>query len=171
MLIKITANTDIAPKNLMAVYEESNTENTDYFYPDITDKKLALQKVEADFLNYIETEFLSCTGNTYWVFEENGIWMSALRLYEVKEGLYYIEALETRPDYRRRGYAFRLLCGVIDELKKQGAFRLCDCVSKKNTASLKIHEKCGFAIVSDIGYDYLSGENDVRNFGMEYTYG
>ena len=167
----ITAHTDITPGKLMYIYVESNMENTDYFYPDIADKKLALQKVETDFLNYIETEFLSCPQNTYWVLEEGCVWISALRLYEVKSGLYYIEALETRPDYRRQGYAFKLLCGIIEELKKQGAFRLCDCVSKKNTASLKIHEKCGFEAVSDIGYDYLSDETDSRSFGMEYTYG
>ncbi len=170
MLLKITENTDIDPRNIMDIYAESNMENTDYFYPETEDKELALQKVESDFLEYIGTEFLSCPANAYWVLEENGVWVSALRLYKVKEGFYYIEALETRPDRRRQGCAFRLLNGLLEELKKQGAFRICDCVGKKNTASLKTHEKCGFSVVSDCGYNYLSDETDDRDFGMEYSY-
>lgn len=170
MLLKITEYADIVSRNIMDIYAESNMENTDYFYPDIEDKALALQKVESDFLDYIGTDFLSSSGNTYWVLEENGIWVSALRLYEVKAGFYYIEALETRPDRRRRGCAFRLLDGLLEELKKQGAFRICDCVGKKNAASLKTHEKCGFAIVADAGYNYLLDEADDRDFGMEYIY-
>ena len=62
------------------------------------------------------------------------------------------------------------MSGVTEELKKEGPFRLCDCVSKKNTASLKTHEKCGFQIVSEEGYDYLSEEADNRDFGLEYRY-
>ncbi len=58
MLLKITENTDIDPRNIMDIYAESNMENTDYFYPETEDKELALQKVESDFLEYIGTEFL-----------------------------------------------------------------------------------------------------------------
>lgn len=112
MLLKITEHTDIDPRNIMDIYAESNMENTDYFYPDIEDKELALYKVESDFLDYIGTEFLSCPANSYWILEEDGVWVSALRLYEIKEGFYYIEALETRPDRRRQGCAFRLLNGL-----------------------------------------------------------
>ena len=34
-------------------------------------------------------------------------------------------------------------------MKAEGPFRLCDCVGKKNAASLKAHEKCGFRRVAD----------------------
>ena len=56
------------------------------------------------------------------------------------------------------------------DMKKEGPFRLCDCVSKKNLPSLKTHEKCGFRIVSEEGYDYLLEETDDRDFGLEYRY-
>lgn len=55
-------------------------------------------------------------------------------------------------------------------MKAEGPFRLCDCVGKKNTASLKAQEKCGFRIVSEQGYDYLHQEADDRDFGLEYRY-
>ena len=54
--------------------------------------------------------------------------------------------------------------------KIRNAIRVCDCVSKKNTASLKTHEKCGFKIVSDKGYDYLSNEESDRDYSLEYNY-
>lgn len=99
-----------------------------------------------------------------------GVWVSALRLYFVKDGFCYIEALETHPDYRKRGYAAQLLFSVINVLKDEGSFMLCGCVHKRNTASLATHKKCGFKIVSDNGYDYLRKEADERHFGMQYEY-
>ena len=91
------------------------------------------------------------------------MWVSALRICRIPEGPYYLEALETRPDRRRQGYGVRLLSEVLDAMKAEGPFRLCDCVGKKNAASLKAHEKCGFRIVSEKGCDY-------RDFGLEYRY-
>ena len=58
----------------------------------------------------------------------------------------------------------------MEELKKRGPFRLCSCVSKKNEASLRTHLACGFRIVSEEGFDYLSGEANGRDYGMEYAY-
>lgn len=68
-----------------------------------------------------------------------------------------------------RGYGALLLSGVLDAMKAEGPFRLCDCVGKRNTASLKAHEKCDFRIVSEKGYDYLHQEADDRDFGLEYS--
>lgn len=170
MLYKITSSDQINKRKLMDLYYEGNLENTDYFYPEISDKKQALEKVEKDFLHFIDTVFFSSTGNSYWVLEEQGVWISALRINKVDNTLYYLEALETHPNFRRQGYASSLLNRVIEELKKQGPFKLCDCVSKKNTASVETHRKCGFTIVSDAGINYLSGEADESEYGMQYSY-
>jgi len=35
---------------------------------------------------------------------------------------------------------------------------------------LKLHEKCGFRIVSEEGYDYLNNEADDHDFSLEYCY-
>lgn len=169
MLIEITTFDQVDKRNLMAIYRESNIENTSYFYPDVTDKNDALQKVECDFLQYIEKDFLAGSKNRYMILEHNGIWVCALRLYCV-DGLYYIEALETRPEHRRKGYAAQLLSGVIVLLKGQGAYTIRDCVDKKNTASLLTHRKAGFVIYSDKGYDYLQNETDNESYGMQYVY-
>jgi GNAT superfamily N-acetyltransferase len=147
--------------------------NAHYFaggYPGEENKELAVQTVETGFLDFLKNEFFSQNEAAYWIFEENGVWHSALRTCKVLNGPYYLEALETRPDSRKKGYASLLLLSVLDVLKKDGPFQICDCVSKKNPASLKVHEKCGFQIVSEKGYDYLQNEEDDHDFGLEYRY-
>ena len=64
-LHKITAFDGLDTRKLMDVYRESNTENIDYFYPEMTDKPLALQKVEQRFLDFIKTDFFPKKGNEY----------------------------------------------------------------------------------------------------------
>ena len=169
-LIIITEYRKVDTRKLMEIYSESNYENTNYFYPEDSDKEAAVRKVEAGFLDYLKNDFFNKTDATYWVLEIDGVWVSALRTCKIQEGLYYIEALETRPDCRRKGYGAELLSSAADSLKKNGSFRLCSCVSKKNIASLRTHEKCDFQIVSEEGYDYLNGEADDRDFSLEYCY-
>ena len=170
MLARITAYRDLDARKLMNVYAESNFENTDYFCPEESDKRLAVQKVEAGFLEFLRDEFFNLAEASYWILEENGLWISALRTCLVQPGLYYLEALETRPDQRKKGYGTMLLSGVVEAFGKEGPFRLCDCVGKKNIASLRTHEKCGFQIVSEEGYDYLQKEADERDYGLEYRF-
>lgn len=170
MLLRISDCGKIDQRKLMDVYSESNFENTAYFYPDETNKEVAVRKVESGFLHFLKDDFFSNAKAAYWVLEEEGIWISALRTCEIQPGLYYLEALETRPDRRQKGYGASLLSGVLEEMKADGPFRLCDCVDKQNTASLKTHEKCGFRIVSETGYDYLNEEADDHDFGLEYRY-
>ena len=170
MLLNIDRYEHIEERKLMDIYSESNYENTDYFFPEMKDKNAAVLKVEEGFLGFLKGEFFSQTGNSYWILEDNDIWVSALRLSLVEDGLYYLEALETRPDSRRAGYATRLLNGVIDALKSKGPFRICDCISKKNIASINVHKKCGFDIVSESEFDYLQNESDDRDYGLEYRF-
>lgn len=170
MLLKIMRYSDLDERKLMDIYCESNYENTDYFFPDEPDKEKAVRDVESGFLNFLKTEFFTNDGNAYWILEENGVWVSALRLNLIEDGLYYLEALETPPKCRKNGYATQLLEGVIEKLKENGSFRICDCVSKKNKASIRVHEKCGFSIVSESGFDYLQNESDDRDYGFEYSF-
>ena len=171
MIVEIKTFDQVDGRKLMDIYRESNTENTDYFYPDVSNKDEALQKVECDYLNYIENDFLANSKNRYMILEHDGTWVCALRLYCIDDRLYYIEALETHPEYRRKGYAVQLLTDVIGLLKERGAYTVCDCVDKKNMASLLTHQKVGFVIYSDEGYDYLQNETDIESYGLQFTYG
>ena len=169
-LLEIRDFSQIDGRKLMDLYGEGNAENADYFYPDTEDRAAALARVEADFLAYIRDKFLQDQTNRYMILAENGVWISALRLYALGNGEYYIEALETHPACRRRGYGAALLTAVLDRLGAEGPFRVRDCVNKKNTASLRTHEKCGFTAADTVGHDLLDGTVNERCFTMEYKY-
>ncbi len=170
MLLRITGFGDLDPRRLMDVYAESNRENAEDFFPELTDRDEAVRRVEEGFLAFLRDEFFAGPGAVCWVLAEDGVWVSAARTTRVGPDRHYLEALETRPDRRRRGCGAELLRGIIGALKEEGDFRLCCCVSKRNTASLRTHEKCGFRIVSEEGYDWLLGEADGRDYGLEYAY-
>lgn len=170
MLLKLQTLSDTDKRKLMDIYAESNRQNVPYFYPDCEDRAAGVLLVEQAFLAMIENEFFKTEGNAYYVWEENDEWVSALRLYRVKEQLYYIEALETAPKRRRHGYGKQLLHAVITVLKQSGSFSLYDCVSKENTASLQTHKSAGFEIASDTGYDYLNDEKYEYDYSMVYSY-
>ena len=167
MLHIITTYADLDGPRLMAVYAESNLENTDYFFPDMADKAMAVQKVEEGFLQFLRDEFFTGPGPGYYVLEEAGAWV---RLSEVQPKVFYLEALETRPDRRRQGCGSRLLRKVTDHLRSQGSFRLCDCVDKQNEPSVRTHLASGFTIASDVGHDYLRNEDDPCDYSLEYRY-
>lgn len=131
MLLKITDGQALDERKLMDVYAESNLENTDFFCPEEPDKEAAVRMVESGFLDFLKKEFFKEPEAICWVLEEDGVWVSALRTCKIPEGPYYLEALETRPDRRRQGYGVRLLSEVLDAMKAEGPFRLCDCVGKK----------------------------------------
>lgn len=168
MISKFTSLEQLDTRKLMDLYAEGNLYNADEFYPDM-EKQQALAKAEQDFLDFLETNFFTAPERVYWVLEENGVWVSAARTSRIENGLYYLEALETHPDYRRRGYAAKLLNAMLEELKACGPFRLCDCVDKSNVPSLRAHEKCGFSVASDPAYNYLSGDTCDWEYGMEYA--
>ena len=84
MLRVITTYAELDGPRLMAVYAESNLENTDYFFPDMADKAMAVRKVEEGFLTFLREEFFTWSGPAYYVLEEAGAWVAALRLNEVQ---------------------------------------------------------------------------------------
>lgn len=170
MLLQFTSLADINTDQLMQIYRESNTENAAYFYPKEPDKQKAVRLCEEGFLEYLRNEFYSQPGRTYWVWEEKGQWFSAFRTSLVKENVYYIEALETKPDCRKHGYAVKLLLSVMEHLKTEGPFSLCSCVSKKNLPSLRTHIKSGFTIAANPGFDYLQNSYAPNCYGMQYEF-
>lgn len=119
------------------------------------------------FWIFCKTIFFAVPGSLYAVLEEDGSWVSALRLAPV-EGGWYLEALETDPDFRRRGCAKRLIRQVIAKLEEDGPVTIWDSVAKTNAASLATHSSCGFVIVRDEGYSYRTGETYQNDWGLRY---
>ena len=129
---------------LMQVYAEGAAENGADDYPDLPPNEQIL-RAEQDFYAYLQTGFFTQPGDLYCIWEEQGVYVSALRLQKYQDG-WLLEALETHPDYRRQGYACRLIQAVLEELHPE---RLYSHIGHRNIASQATHLKCGFHKISD----------------------
>lgn len=129
---------------LMQVYAEGVAANGREFYPELPENQQIL-RAEQDFYAYLQTGFFTQSGDLYCIWEENGAYVSALRLQRYQDGL-LLEALETHPNHRRRGYACRLIQAVLDKLQPP---KLYSHIGHRNFASQATHMKCGFQKISD----------------------
>lgn len=164
MLILARSLRELRFGELMSVYSESNMESTSD-WPDLP-AAFALQLAEQDLYQYLLDVFFPTPGAICALWEEEGKYVSALRLEPYRDGL-LLEALETAPGHRRKSYAASLIQAVQNHLRQQGPVRLYSHVSKRNTASLKTHEKCGFSVISDHAV-YINGSVDYRCCTMLY---
>ena len=123
---------------LMEVYAEGNEENGEDMWPELN-REQRLLRAEQAFYQYLAEVFFLVPGAVYAIWEENGTYVSALRLEPYEDGL-LLEALETAPQCRRRGYGEKLIRAVQDAFPQ----KIYSHVSKKNVPSLAIHKKCGF---------------------------
>lgn len=103
---------------------------------------------ETDFLSYLREDFFRQKGAFYAVWVVDGVYKSALRLEPYRDGM-LLQALETAPGERRKGYAFNLMTDVIAYLKTKDCTTIYSHIHKKNIPSLQVHRKCGFREVSD----------------------
>lgn len=156
MLIIAGKLKEISFSSLMAVYEEGNREKAAQEWPD-QPPEFALQMAEQDFYRYLRESFFTTSGAAYAFWEVNGKYVSALRLEPYRDGL-LLEALETAPDERRKGYAEALLCAVLDRV---GDKKVYSHVHKQNVPSLRIHEKCGFLRIQEFAA-YIDGSVNGR---------
>ncbi len=155
MLWIATSMRELDFPGLMKIYIEGNQENgADLFPEEPAPRQLLL--AEEGFREYLQNDFFRMPGAVYCVWQAEGAAVSALRLEPYKDGL-LLEALETRPDCRRRGYGEALIRAVL----AQESGKIYSHVHKKNTASLAIHEKCGFRRISEMAA-YIDGSVNDR---------
>ncbi len=136
---------------LMEVYIEGNRENGAELYPEEGPEQQLLF-AEQNFYQFLQETFFKTPGTVYALWVEDGRYISALRLEPYRDGL-LLEALETRPDRRRRGYATRLMAKVLAD---KGGQRIYSHILKGNIASVKTHERAGFRKVLDYSV-YVDG--------------
>ena len=139
---------------LMAVYEEGNVANGAERFPEesaMMQKRLA----EQDFEDYLRQAFFRQPGAAYCVYMENDSYITAARVEPFDNG-YLISGLETRPDFRRKGYGRKLMENLISACKREGNLPLYSHVSQRNFASMQLHLQCGFRVFKDSAR-YLDG--------------
>ncbi len=136
---------------LMAVYSEGNAKNAVECYP-MEERTVALEKAEQDFYQYLCEDFFGHRGACYCVWQLDESYASALRLEPYRDGL-LLEALETKPELRGKGYASALIRAVQNFMEGSTIYSH---VHKRNTASLKTHLSCGFQITQEYAV-YIDG--------------
>ena len=130
--------------DLMLVYEESNLTSGGDRYPGMSEFD-RLREAEQDFYQYLRSLFFKQQNARYAMWEENQHYVSAVRLEPYQDGL-LLCALETAPDFRRKGYARKMLHALQEHLLGE---KLYSHVTKINTASLELHKSCGFHTIKD----------------------
>ena len=150
MLYLATKLRELNFAQLMAVYKEGNQENGEVFFPELSEGQRML-RAEESFYQYLREGFFPTEGAVYAIWTENGKYVSALRLEPYEDGL-LLEALETAPVCRRKGYASQLVRAVQEAFPK----KIYSHVNRKNTPSLAVHKKCGFRQVLDYA-KYVDG--------------
>lgn len=128
-------------QELMAVYRESNVGNAQ-------EQDIPIAQVEQNFADYLREDFFRQTGAFYCLWKENGRTVSALRLEPFEDGL-LLEALETMPEQRRRGYGKALVLAALDHVRNEYGKPVYSHVWKRNYASMALHAACGFTQVLD----------------------
>ena len=150
---------DFSFGKLMEVYEEGNLENGQDLWPEEPQwRQIAL--AEQEFYQYLQQVFFKSEGARYLICEEGNRYISALRLEPYRDGL-LLEALETMPKHRNQGHAAKLVNAAIE----YAGAKIYSHVSKRNMASLKTHEKCGFRRIAENAV-YADGSVTSRSFTL-----
>ena len=158
MLILAHSLRELRFGELMEVYAQSNEEAASQ-WPHLPGG-YALTLAEQEFRQYLKEVFFPTAGALCAVWEEQGQYVSSLRLEPYRDGL-LLAALETVPEQRGKGYARSLIREVQRYLTRQGPVKLYSHIAKRNSASRCVHERCGFRVVSDHAV-YLNGSVDFR---------
>ena len=142
---------------LMDIYSEGNLEKAEEYGDG------GLLRAEREFYDYLREDFFRQLEAFYAVWTERGSYVSALRLEPYKDG-WLLEALETAPDYRKKGYAKALMIAVLEYMDQNIIYSH---VLKRNEASLRTHYACGFRKYLD-HVVYLDGSVSHRAVTLKF---
>ena len=147
MLKIVRSITEFNTEQLLRVYQQSVFEHASRRYPDL-EKVHQTTRGESDFLSYLREEFFATKGAFYCVWVESDRYVSALRFEPYKDGL-LLQAVETDPAERKRGYASFLLTEALNFLSRSDCPTVYSHIAKRNISSLGLHRKVGFQQLSD----------------------
>lgn len=166
MLVLAKSIKELDFRLLMEVYQQENEKRAEDEWANLP-RGFALEMAEQNFHRYLTHIFFPTPGSVYAMWEIDGRYVSALRLEPYKDGL-LLEGLETAPEERKKGYAAALIRFIQQMLKQQGSFKLYSHVEKKNLASLRTHQACGFQEISDHAV-FIDGSVNYRACTLCYV--
>lgn len=140
MLVVVNQVNDDVIDRLFELYSESMESLQSQF-----DSREAMKASYGSFLS----DFITDTHHLVLAEEVNGLWVSGLRVIETACGKWFIEAVETMPAERKKGYGKELLLHTLDYLNSIGMAEVACTIAKTNVRSMGLHEKCGFKPTAD----------------------
>ncbi len=156
----------VNPAAFFEIFKESSTENAIAWYPELTASE-ALKKYEDGFLAYMQEIFRKEHG-ALALLSQDGIYVSSLRLYPRDPNTFLMEALETKPDRRKQGFASEIIRRTISCLEeKHGRIELISYTGKRNIASQHAHLAAGMKQICDYWEDE-QGEKDRTQVTFSY---
>lgn len=103
---------------------------------------------EEEFRDYLREVFFKTEGAVYCLWQVDSGCVSALRLEPYRDGM-VLAGLETAAQERKMGYATILIQAAMEWAKCRGVTQVYSHIHHGNTASIKVHQRCGFQKVAD----------------------
>lgn len=141
MLVVVKSMDRDTIQRLLSIYSESMECMESCF-----DSKKEMIEAYSSFLN----KFVANPKQLIMVEEINHIWVSGLRAIETKTGKWFIEAVETKPEERGKGYGKELIRHTINYLSHNGMKEVSCTIGEKNVKSKHLHQGCGFISTKEI---------------------
>lgn len=144
MLKIIESMTEREVEKLLYVYSESNLEiMEDNYLRKHHSRDEAMNALVKDYKEFL-SDFIIQDNQLICVWEESSCYTTGLRLIDVGNGIWFIEALETAPNDRNNGYAKLLITDVIAYVQNCNAQELACLINRNNKVSQVTHKSCGF---------------------------
>lgn len=156
MLLIAKSRKELDFRQLMDVYEEGNRENACEQYPHLPLEQ-GIAEAEQDFYAFLKEGFYMNPDAFYGVWVVDGCYVSALRVEPYRDG-WLMEAVETKPACRRKGYAKLLMKAVLNQMP---GGKMYSHIHKKNLPSQKLHEGLDFRRCSEWAV-YIDGSVNDR---------
>lgn len=138
MLRVIRSMAELPFGKLMEIYVQSNRELGQKWPRESETRRIAL--AEQEVYAYLRQCFFTRPGSRYFIWEEQGKPVSALRCESYADGV-LLTCLETAPDQRGKGYATALLKAVLLHLEPEKVYVH---IHRENRSSQAVHLRCGF---------------------------
>ena len=148
---------------LMNVYEDSNRLWAQEHYPYLSESEQQL-RTEQDMYGNLQC-FLLDRRAFYALWEQDGVYVSAVRFEPYEDGL-LLEALETAPAARGKGYATALVRAALSQMTEKCPVYAH--IQRNNTASVKVHRACGFEKLYDHAI-FVDGSVSQRYYTFIYN--
>ena len=145
-------------RQFMDVYEEENRQTARERYPHLPEGQ-GLGEAEQDFYAFLKEGFFTSSDAFCSVWKVAGQYVSALRMERYRDG-WLLEAVETKSNCRRHGYAAALMKETFAYLQMGKVYSH---IHKKNLSSKKLHENLGFLHIADYAVFIDGSVNDRYN--------